>query len=804
MKKIVVFTLIWLAMVLVSSCEKAIEPDGSNLPVTEKYIVRLNAEIVAGTTIDTAVVRVLKDSSTWDSDALASPYVVYVYRNTISANPLLVARKIFNYSGSAPFVVYGEGETSTQVDTVFPCFSNELKFVVDQSFVDSFYYTAIVVANVKEVSGANRYYEGRVGVFSKSNSLIVGSRTGLVLANGDVETEINLVSFSAIIPSKDVKKLILHRYSALRSLSSIDSVVSWSEKYKGDSIKSNDTLLGYILRPDTIVLNNASSVKQETLGVSGIKVTGKVKLAPFYGRKYCLVQCVDSLGKKVGDLLWDDINLRISYASLDFDEENARRDSFFVDKITNRLCVLHRAIPIKFDTYADSTFDSKVEIWVATRKLSSTFLNTTGWNIASGSMVDINNKFVKWGDCIFETAPEKFTLSAGGKLRTKILSNFDYKKGFRVSPLAFVSSHDSLGWKSNNFSEPTALGSAGIIRSPINKAVISRLVKCGSILGHDTAKLDNFDASLIYVSHPDSASVNAPNWFTYTPIDDIKNSGSKSIYQYVSRQPKFKKTNEGIYNSLALAYSVDYSKNLYDHPFKGIPVTSVDVNNGTKEFVIIAITKGRFFGETRVYFSSDPDKNSYVWDAIPPQFKWAFNENSTVPIISPAQSFAYAPLCYKAPGVSNCTDFSLFTTGLFDVFLSTIDLKKKACSIRDVGFGKIKSFKLKFNYSSEFLGSDPETGERYYLAPSVERTLSSDILQRQDRVLYYAGNDPIGNSYALSGISFKNIDFSGWKPGVWDMWVETEDDLGNRGLAPYAGALSSSSGEVSIRQIEIK
>jgi hypothetical protein len=39
---------------------------------------------------------------------------------------------------------------------------------------------------------------------------------------------------------------------------------------------------------------------------------------------------------------------------------------------------------------------------------------------------------------------------------------------------------------------------------------------------------------------------------------------------------------------------------------------------------------------------------------------------------------------------------------------------------------------------------------------------------------------------------------------MWDMWFQTEDDLGNVGLAPYAGELSLDKGEVSIRQIEIK
>ena len=44
----------------------------------------------------------------------------------------------------------------------------------------------------------------------------------------------------------------------------------------------------------------------------------------------------------------------------------------------------------------------------------------------------------------------------------------------------------------------------------------------------------------------------------------------------------------------------------------------------------------------------------------------------------------------------------------------------------------------------------------------------------------------------------------GWRAGMWDMWIQTEDDLGNSGLAPYADKINYELGEVSIRQIEIK
>ena len=36
------------------------------------------------------------------------------------------------------------------------------------------------------------------------------------------------------------------------------------------------------------------------------------------------------------------------------------------------------------------------------------------------------------------------------------------------------------------------------------------------------------------------------------------------------------------------------------------------------------------------------------------------------------------------------------------------------------------------------------------------------------------------------------------------MWMETEDDLGNRGLAPYGTGLEPKNGSTPVRQIEIK
>ena len=64
-------------------------------------------------------------------------------------------------------------------------------------------------------------------------------------------------------------------------------------------------------------------------------------------------------------------------------------------------------------------------------------------------------------------------------------------------------------------------------------------------------------------------------------------------------------------------------------------------------------------------------------------------------------------------------------------------------------------------------------------------------------------------SYAVANVSFENIDARMWKSGIWDMWIETEDDLGNKGMAPYSGdpkkkTIDFREGFYFLRQIEIK
>jgi len=59
-------------------------------------------------------------------------------------------------------------------------------------------------------------------------------------------------------------------------------------------------------------------------------------------------------------------------------------------------------------------------------------------------------------------------------------------------------------------------------------------------------------------------------------------------------------------------------------------------------------------------------------------------------------------------------------------------------------------------------------------------------------------------SFSLKNVSFRGIEIGGLASGLWDMWIETEDNLGNRGLAPYAEAIDTTKGKTPVRQIEKK
>ena len=165
-------------------------------------------------------------------------------------------------------------------------------------------------------------------------------------------------------------------------------------------------------------------------------------------------------------------------------------------------------------------------------------------------------------------------------------------------------------------------------------------------------------------------------------------------------------------------------------------------------------------------------------------------------------------MCYKDPANpanDRCTDLSALGL-IFDVSLSRRHFTNTWTSVREAGFGAIRTVRLLFNYHDNYLGMNPLTGQRQYITPNIYFDLPAEIIASQIKAKYSgkSSDTPTSIGYTLTDISFKDIDARGWQNGLWDMWMETEDDLGNRGLAPYGTGLEPKNGSTPVRQIEIK
>jgi len=153
-------------------------------------------------------------------------------------------------------------------------------------------------------------------------------------------------------------------------------------------------------------------------------------------------------------------------------------------------------------------------------------------------------------------------------------------------------------------------------------------------------------------------------------------------------------------------------------------------------------------------------------------------------------------------GAARTTNLSALGN-VFDVWLWSDADKTLEAAVRDAGFGKIVSIAVAFHKVGPFT-VDPETNERTYLdrTPVRKFYLSSEQLATQKEASY---EKSLRKSWSLSTAGFKEIDAKQWEAGLWDMWIISEDDLGNKGMAPYSGTeLLMSQGKYLSRKIEIK
>ncbi len=490
------------------------------------------------------------------------------------------------------------------------------------------------------------------------------------------------------------------------------------------------------------------------------------------------------------------------------------------------VCLLGDDIPFLINTFGDTTFDSEVWVWIATRNYSAKFIDATG-QFTGPFLEQKDTPFglgigLKWHDAILETPPEKFNFTSNGNVSGVL--NHDkspdyYEKKYRVSPLGLLNPNTV---QSNLITDyERRVGDKGDLRRS-NNVFLSQLMLKGSILGYPESNIGDFESqSYIKNFNIDDGNIHSypfVGWFEVEPLEEVTTDSAIDPAKLFSKYDDKFGLKDGMdlypsqdrilsgrsYYSVYSAFiftpniikgdSMIYYKTekrgikLYKNPMRSIPGFVSANMSGTKEFVICVYARGKYFKEPRCMISTFSTDEKYVWDKIPPHFAW---DSSSSPLAS-----HYSPMYYMREGEGKVSD--LGTTVIpyvFDVSLSQLNAKEnKDCSLRDFGFGRITSVKLCFNYSNDLKSIDPLTGFRKYERNSIKIDLPSSYIEGQ-------------SNQAISNIVFSNIDARQWQGGLWDMWLETEDNLQNKGAAPLFvrdGSYAPQNGLVSVRQIKIR
>ncbi len=795
LKTFIVFMAYACIGLLISCTKKPIAPE-----IKQIYKNMLNVSYSDTTIGITSYYKISfsKNLPTWDPQYVNQPSLNRFYRK--AGNSMMELLKndqgffLPNTSDTSQTLVYLD--ESSKLDTLRVLRSAFFLNKVDSHVVSAVTYFAVALTGLSSAAPYADYTGGFCGDTAHSPAVTGRLLTGFSINDGAQTTADNNVTISTIFDTASVKKIIIYNYSAFNPISSPDTIPILLNGIKYEQRIGNN----WATKPDTLVLNE-DSLKNHFSNVVFIRSIGKVsitwqmKLLQFYGKKWVAMQRLGANNNNIGPLLYDDIDIQSYNVLVSLDTSDKSRFSFDETVTDKKICVLSDNIPVFINTFGDTTFNDTVEIWIATRKNSSYFYpEVVGAFGTSDSWYTYHG--LKWPDCIYETKPEIAFFNNVNEVRAEM--SFDFESGYRISPLAtpFLTDNGlTLSYIMPN-----------LLREDINKSLISLVVTPGSILGYSKDSLNTFNKQnlLGYNSESNIVSVTdsgAPGWFETISFNDVMNAGSLNAYL----GPKANRTHS---NSAVAGFSLDPDGRLYQHPFRGLPITSSTVNNGVKEFVIIMYGKGKYFNEPRVAISKYNTVYRYVWDKIPPQFIWSITEDRNAAAKWEPADKEYAPMCYfdpLNPWNNKCTDLSkLF--GTFDVYLSQLGNAYSRTAVRDKGFGRINSVKLLFNYHDNYLKSDPFTGERSYITANIVYELPEDFIHNQGKKTYYNDDgSTAGSSYAISGVVFKDINYSGWQSGLWDMWVETSDDLGNRGLAPHGIVdLSGAKGFSSIRQVEIK
>lgn len=768
------------------------------------------------------------DPGTWDAEKLNGVVMYTVYRRYKGTSQASVVCRTFGASDrfNRNDILYYQSSLGVQDTILFDSLDYVYDVVNNYNLADIQYAVAATVDI--DISGA-QMSGGFEGGLSYSAFLGEGSPTRFLIDEGRAVVPTRAVSISGQFDTSGLTALVIMRYSELSTLDSAAMIRqiapmfldSFSQGYFAFSdsimlISKPDSILRRVTKErkifdygrmgpvDTILRADFASVFPLFNGSAAdpmVSFSKRDTLVSGLGKKWIVIQGVwdASYTGNRWDFLSDDIEITPYYPYLALDKSASRIRTKAIGK-DYQICLLNDDIPFEFNTFGDTTFSDTIEVWIATRQYTSAFVD----NLLQITVAPLGAVFLpdgatfNYNDCMLETPPKRFVLNQNGIVRGKL--DPDFEADYRVSPLKEVF-------------EDAEIKANGLKILNYTPAQLSATVKPGSILGFKESDLGRFFDSLPSMSGQDwrpkvalSNGWNNLNFFAGSSQLSLVCQGwhtlsAPHIAYYVSKFPK--DTLLGYwYNFLPELRLTPDGRVLTQAPFRGIPLNMLEIRNGYKEFVILVYARGRFFNEPRVFISRINSKYKYVWDKIPPQIAWTENSN-------PTSSTWYAPYYYQGKGTN-----LLMVDNIFNVCLSQVPTGDKETSIRDVGFGKIVSAVLCFHSTEEPFNEDPVTGLRTYSTPIKRYPLDPALLVGQG--LFSYGDTPGAStkdheSWAITSLAFRDIDARRWKNGIWDMWIETEDDLGNKGMAPFAGdgkrkdaPYRYQDGYYFVRQIEIK
>jgi len=852
---------VFFAVVSFSGCEKSVAP--SLAPEKDRI------EILVRDTLFMKYTRGPEDTpydqkaflltfsithATWSPQ---EPVILEVFKYYPQDEVLNAVTRVFLGGGGVT-----EGDTVTyldadrNIDTLR--FADPVQAVVLKSDQDKRVFHFEVAARVALKKNGPRFFEGGFeNNHSKTALQFGGGATRAIKINDHAPmTRNNVVRTSITFDTTGLDTFQYYKFSTIgavlfKNLKAMDSVLKHPGAVDTASVRISRNLLISLL--DSTITDTGLIPLGRFGGMQKIPVVQLQNhfstVAPAeksdLGSGWVTVEKIDTLPRGLGRKwvflnhkswttpLFENIDIDNSFAAeirLDLSRAKVRYNTF-----EKKVALDQDEIPFVFDTFGDTTFEQTVWVWLATRVLGQEFLTIQSDEEGGEQGVLIfGNRVINqtdneldfkapWPDALLETKPRLFRTGAGGVLRASFLP--DYEGNYRVSPFAHIKHNFDL-----NSGTPLEYDQVKPERG--DNPSLARVVKKGSLLGYDEKDLNNFAKQQYILSEQDGVikRIALTGWFNFVPLSQIGNGDSTfsgenlvdyfglrnfddllpltkfggnrftSIFSAFFYRPQFL-----INNTLITTYPQVHDKatnagvKLFRPPFRGIPYFVNSNQSGSKEFVLIAMTRGRFFKEPRVFISFFSSPLRYVWDKIPPHARWHAEIDPNLDAYAPV----YAVNRFN-PNLKVVSDLSATNNpNFFEVHLSDLPAASgKHSSVRDLGgFAQITSVKLGFNYAADLVDVDPVSGFRQYKGRTNYRELDPRALSKQRRIGYGSGE-----SYALEKIAFKEIDATLWRSGVWDMWIETKDDMGNEGIAPFIipPAYDLKVGQITLRQILIK